>query len=121
LKVRFFVYQFYGWDNLFNKMSQEKIWPSSTLPIDKRKVVNGTLKQVRALRIIRITAHGKIWRFGTRTWNRYLILKLYHPPKKVYEYHLSLSSDIRGSVTLYNIDFVENTIKNMGKENFCRC
>lgn len=64
------------------------------------KVVNGTLKQVRALRIIRITAHGKIWRFGTRTWNRYLILKLYRPPKKVYEYPLSLSSDTCGSVTL---------------------
>ena len=44
------------------------------------KVVSSTLKQVRALRIIRIIAQGKIWRFGTKTWNRYLILKLYRSP-----------------------------------------
>ena len=62
------------------------------------EVVNGTLKQVRALRIIRITAQGKIWRFGTKTWDRYSIFKLYRSPVKTLQERLDIVNDAHTDV-----------------------
>ena len=65
------------------------------------KVVSSTLKQVRALRIIRIIAQGKIWRFGTKTWNRYLILELYRSPVKTLQKQFEL---VKGAnIRIYNL------------------